>query len=438
LHRMLYNERNIVSLCEHCTENFLEEDMRNKDYTNISIKISRTIQQALHFRNFQGIGRAIDNGIEEFTNGDYINKVKEVVDDLNGKNPRAKNAPFGNQAGSRGASSPAKPVYRNSMGQFPFRPRMPGSISGFVYAIVGSAIGIPLLIADLALAVAGFAGAILLGNLAIAFAVLMPITAAALGMLGYGITLRRRARRFERYRDAMDGDDFCTVAKIADIVGETQERTKKDLRRMITSGACPQGHLDRGETCFMVDDKTFQNYLEAEKAYLLRQKAQQAEQQKPIDSKEAELHAVRNEGNAYLQQIREANDALPGEVISMKLDCLETVAARIFECVSQNPEKLPDIRRLMRYYMPTTLKLVKAYQEFEAQPVQGENIAKAKAEIETALDTINKAFANLLDSLYADDALDISTDISTLEMMLKQEGLTGSDFEKEPNERKDS
>ena len=123
-------------------------------------------------------------------------------------------------------------------------------------------------------------------------------------------------------------------------------------------------------------------------------------------------------------------------MISEKLDRLENVTARIFECVRKHPEKLPDIRRFIRYYMPTTLKLVKSYEEFETQPVQGENITKAKEEIEQALDTVNRAFENLLDTLFADDALDVSADISTLETMLKQEGLTGSDFAKEPDESK--
>ena len=147
---------------------------------------------------------------------------------------------------------------------------------------------------------------------------------------------------------------------------------------------------------------------------------------------------MKKEGSEYLQQIRAVNDALPGKEISDKLDRLENVSARIFVCVEQHPEKLPDIRSFMRYYLPTTLKLVKSYEEFEAQPVQGENITKAKAEIEKALDTINTAFGNLLDTLFADDALDISADISTLETMLKQGGLTGSDFAKASDDSKPS
>ena len=129
-----------------------------------------------------------------------------------------------------------------------------------------------------------------------------------------------------------------------------------------------------------------------------------------------------------IQRIREVNDRIEGQEVSAKMDRLEQVAERIFEQVQEHPEKLPDIRKLMSYYLPTTLKLLDAYEEFDSQPVQGENIKNAKQQIEKTLDTINLAFENLLDQLFTDEVLDVSSDISVLETMLKQEGLTGSEF----------
>ncbi|MFR5071020.1 MAG: 5-bromo-4-chloroindolyl phosphate hydrolysis family protein [Bianqueaceae bacterium] len=82
----------------------------------------------------------------------------------------------------------------------------------------------------------------------------------------------------------------------------------------------------------------------------------------------------------------------------------------------------------MSYYLPTTLKLVKAYLEFDSQPIAGETISSAKEEIQNTLDTINLAFVKLLDSLFEDAAFDISTDITVLQTMLAQEGLTKKDF----------
>ena len=109
---------------------------------------------------------------------------------------------------------------------------------------------------------------------------------------------------------------------------------------------------------------------------------------------------------------------------------MEAVTTKIFAYIQQHEEKIDDIRKFMRYYLPTTLKLVEAYQEFDAQPVQGSRITSIKQEIEDSLDTINSAFEKLLGSLFEDDAVDISTEISALETMLEQEGLTENEFSK--------
>ena len=84
----------------------------------------------------------------------------------------------------------------------------------------------------------------------------------------------------------------------------------------------------------------------------------------------------------------------------------------------------------MTYYLPTTTKLIDAYRDLDGQPEYGANVANTKKEIEDTLDTINEAFENLFDSLFEDTAWDISSDISTMKVMLQQEGLTkNKDFE---------
>ena len=101
---------------------------------------------------------------------------------------------------------------------------------------------------------------------------------------------------------------------------------------------------------------------------------------------------------------------------------------RIFDYITDHPNQVGDIQRFMSYYLPTTKKLLDTYEELDKEPVQGENIVKAKKEILDTMDTINYAFENLLDSLYENTRMDISTDIAVLETMLCQEGLTGGDF----------
>ncbi|MCD7736288.1 MAG: 5-bromo-4-chloroindolyl phosphate hydrolysis family protein, partial [Lachnospiraceae bacterium] len=130
------------------------------------------------------------------------------------------------------------------------------------------------------------------------------------------------------------------------------------------------------------------------------------------------------------RHIHECNERIPGEEMTEKLNRLELVVTRIFREAGKNPDAVSDLRKMMSYYLPTTQKLLDAYCELDDQPIRGQNIETTRREIEGALDTLNTAFENLLDSLYEEQAWDISSDISVLNTMLAQEGLTKKDFEK--------
>ena len=137
-----------------------------------------------------------------------------------------------------------------------------------------------------------------------------------------------------------------------------------------------------------------------------------------------------SEGKEYIRKIQECNRKIAGVEISRKISHMEMLIQKIFERVKEDPGSLEDIQKLMEYYLPTTVKLLDAYQQLENQPVQGENIRNSKTEIEQTLDTLNIAFEKLLDSLFEDVAWDVSSDISVLHTMLAQEGLTKDDFKK--------
>ena len=90
----------------------------------------------------------------------------------------------------------------------------------------------------------------------------------------------------------------------------------------------------------------------------------------------------------------------------------------------EHPKKLPQIRKFLNYYLPTTLKLLNAYDRMGAAGVSGENIDGTMGKIEAMMGTVVRAFDKQLDALFADEALDISTDITVLENLLSQEGLS--------------
>ena len=117
------------------------------------------------------------------------------------------------------------------------------------------------------------------------------------------------------------------------------------------------------------------------------------------------------------------NDKITGEVISAKLFRLENLLKNLFDSVREHPEQMHRMHKLMSYYLPTTLKLVEAYEEFDRVSAPGDDIIAAKAEIENTLDTINQAFTELLNNLFQDAVLDATTDAQVLKTMLAREGL---------------
>lgn len=152
------------------------------------------------------------------------------------------------------------------------------------------------------------------------------------------------------------------------------------------------------------------------------------EQSLPPETGDSDVDRIIAEGRDYLRQIREINDKIPDPELSQKISRLEDITRKIFDHILQNPKKIPQVRRFMGYYLPTTLKLLNAYHTLSEQGVDGDNICSSMNDITLMMDSVVLAFEKQLDNLFQEDALDISSDISVMETMLAQEGLSGSDF----------
>ena len=130
------------------------------------------------------------------------------------------------------------------------------------------------------------------------------------------------------------------------------------------------------------------------------------------------------DGEMAIREMKRLDENIADPGISADIVRLEQVSARIFDEVRTHPEKLPQIRRFLDYYLPTTLKLLNAYDRMSGTGVSGENIDTTLAKVEGMMRTIVAAFEKQLDSLYGAEALDISTDITVLENMMAREGLS--------------
>ncbi len=294
---------------------------------------------------------------------------------------------------------------------------------------------------------------------------LMP-TAICAGLIWLGRMKVQRVKRAERYLYVMQGKTYINISDLAHLTNTTDKQIRKDLKKMIKLGIFPEGHLDWNEQCLMVNDSAYREYLQLEKRrYVLAKEDSEQhrflEEQEQKTKKEPKAETPKEqaesmqeteycsdsekdrtktqkftpeelkehdimleEGKRYIRQFRALNDAIEGEVISQKLFKLENLLKEIFEQIEDHPEQVSEMHKFMDYYLPTTLKLVQAYEEFDHVSVPGEDILSAKAEIEKTLDTINMAFAELLNKLFRDRAFDATTDAQVLKTMLAREGLT--------------
>ena len=152
--------------------------------------------------------------------------------------------------------------------------------------------------------------------------------------------------------------------------------------------------------------------------------SQKAPVQRPVPATgNATVDQLVQQGMEMLASIREENAAIPDADLTEKINGLEDVAHRIFVTVADKPEKAPQIRRFMEYYLPTVLKMLTNYRKLDERGVTGENAAKMKKTVEDAMDVVLSAFQKQHDQLYRSDALDVTTDVKVLETMLRQDGL---------------
>lgn len=242
---------------------------------------------------------------------------------------------------------------------------------------------------------------------------MMPVLLGATTGIGclFGAQHIRTSRRMRKKIDNIVGDaKYMYIQDIASAVPCSYEKCCKYLESCIDEGVFgPEAYLDMRRKCLVVSGK-----------------APDPEPKKPRKARAAKPAAAqeKDEYQKILDELRRVNDEIPDEEMTDKISRLEAVSAKIFEQAKADPEKLPQMRKFMDYYLPTSLKLLNTYAELDKQGVEGENITESKHRIERTMDTLVKAFETQLDKLFASDALDVSTDIDVMENMLRADGLT--------------
>ncbi|MDO4502218.1 MAG: 5-bromo-4-chloroindolyl phosphate hydrolysis family protein [Coriobacteriia bacterium] len=259
------------------------------------------------------------------------------------------------------------------------------------------------------------------------------LTAAGIALIVAGAKEIAFAMRFKKYRGLIGLRDHAEVRELALALGRSDADVVKDLRKAVQRRLFKQGMLDDREQTIIMTDEAKQLYLQSKKEFESRRRqelmAGSVSPQPSAAPLSADVQALLAEGEAYVAKIRLANEAIADPEVTRKIDQIEQVVRTIFARVEEHPEAAEDLGQLMNYYLPTTSKLLDAYRDLDAQPIQGENILKSKREIAGALDSLAVAFEKLLDQVFRSVAWDVSADVAVLHTVLAQEGLAQSPFD---------
>ncbi len=147
----------------------------------------------------------------------------------------------------------------------------------------------------------------------------------------------------------------------------------------------------------------------------------------PERTGDAQVDALTAEGQQALKELRRLRASIHEPTVRTRIDEIAVLTEKIFEDIRSDPKDVPQVKRFAGYYLPTTMKLLNAYDRMSGEGT-GENVSGTLRRIEDILDTTVAAYQKQYDALFANEALDIETDITVLESMLKREGLGGKDF----------
>lgn len=226
------------------------------------------------------------------------------------------------------------------------------------------------------------------------------------GFYGFGKFKTAKANRFRKLRNIIGEDTtHISIHALADAVGYSDSKTEKLVQEMVDEGLL-------GDTA----------YIDVTTGYLILDgrgvdKEGLTQKKKAPTAEELDVQILR--------EIRRVNADIPDPVLTRKISRIEEITGHILDYQKKHPEKTPELRKFLDYYLPTTLKILNTYAELDQKGLNGDNATATKERIEKMMDNVVEGFETQLDKLFEGEMLDISSDITVMEKMMSSDGLTG-------------
>ena len=187
----------------------------------------------------------------------------------------------------------------------------------------------------------------------------------------------------------------------------------------------------RDEDCTVTDDSEVNRQWQQTEASA-RRAAQQEQTEAPdagtgIDEN-AGVADVMRQGREAMQRIRRANDIIADPALSAQIDSIENSCGQLLSLLEQRPQLLSQLRTFLRYYLPTTLRLLEARARLE-NTASTPKAREVRQRISEAVGMIDKAFVKQVEALDEYRFIDLESEMDVLRDMLKSDGLVDDEQE---------
>lgn len=237
----------------------------------------------------------------------------------------------------------------------------------------------------------------------------------------FGIRSSRRMQRFNTYLSVLGEQECCRVDALAAAAQRPRAFVTEDLRTMIRLGYFRAAYLNPKGTVLYESADAYRKYEGGE--------ATAPVTPQPAEPQLTKREVLAEECSTFMAQLQAEKAHIDEPAVLEQVEQVEQHTQRIFTWVKTHPNSSNAVQRFTDYYLPTTLKLLRTYNEVDPQAENGGVAGQIQHDIVGILYTINKAYANLEDGLLQDTALDVASEISALETVLAQEGLTKGELD---------
>lgn len=241
------------------------------------------------------------------------------------------------------------------------------------------------------------------------------------------------SKDYTRFLRELGHNTVIPIRDLASSVQKTEKDTIKELMYMMNKGYFKQARIVENDSLFLLDIPTFKLYKNQKNQMpnLSHEENKKIAQDTSTKTNKDKAEEIIKISSKEITSINLSISRIKNRNFLEKVIEIKKTIENITNIIKRYPEKAYVLDKFIEYYLPTTVKLIDAYTEYEIMESNDSKIKNSLTEIESSIEIINEAFEKIQLELMEDRTMDIKTDIDTMKILLNQEGYLEKDWSKD-------